>query len=218
MHFYCEIIIPKVDDVMETVEQILKPFDENPDEDTDTGHSFWDWWEIGGRFSGNKMKNKLNKEQLKKFYEKLKELKITVSGLIFGKEELNPSNQIQIVDDLWKEYFPNSEFKNCPLFKHSNKESNILPGDIMPFGDVPLDLEMSRIIFCASPYGNDIKAIFMLEDSMWNGVNHVETKWNGKFSEAIKLFNKHIQNYKDEYREIVTPKDDWLVVTIDYHS
>lgn len=54
MHSHIEIIFPpNTKNINEAVEQILKPFDENVEENKNT---FYDWYEIGGRWSGYKGK------------------------------------------------------------------------------------------------------------------------------------------------------------------
>ena len=58
----------------------------------------------------------------------------------------------------------------------------------------------------------------MISDDIWNGVMHVKTQWDGKLKTALDAHSEKIKRYRDEYREKRTPKDDWLVVTVDYHS
>ena len=47
---------------------------------------------------------------------------------------------------------------------------------------------------------------------------HEKTNWDGLLSTAMKMHVDHLQGYTDEYKEKVTPRPDWLVVTVDYHS
>ena len=53
MHSHLELIIPSTTDIKGSVETVLAPFSE----DTNNSHAFWDWYEIGGRWSGLKLKN-----------------------------------------------------------------------------------------------------------------------------------------------------------------
>jgi hypothetical protein len=64
MHFLTIVVLPPghTDDIEESVTKMLAPFDENLDiesyvEDGETywrnPQSFWDWWSIGGRWSGH---------------------------------------------------------------------------------------------------------------------------------------------------------------------
>jgi len=212
MHYHCEIVMPKTDNIEAAIKTILAPFDEGKEEDYGSG-AFWDWWVIGGRWSGIKLESKLDQDKLEEFRNKLIEMNITVSGFQCGKEEIRPASQESIVDNLWKEYFPDCGIAKCPMFKHSNSNQSIISGDIMDYDLVTDTLKISRIIFA----GKD-SAKFMLEDSYWNGVNYVDSKWNGDFKSAKEMHLKKLNMYAEEYKEKYTPMDNWVVVTIDYHS
>lgn len=57
MHYCLELIMPPTDDVKAAVEQILAPFrEENTDPDA-SRQPFWDWYIVGGRWSGHKLKH-----------------------------------------------------------------------------------------------------------------------------------------------------------------
>ena len=103
MHYICEIIMPPTDNVEEAVTKAMKEFDENyRDEDGDTSeYAFWDWWLIGGRYSGHKYP----KDQLEAFYAELQKREVKVSGVICGKQSLLPEF-IPVVDKLWAEMVP----------------------------------------------------------------------------------------------------------------
>jgi len=47
MHAHAEIWLRNLGEVEEQIQQALSPFDQNSSSD-----GFWDWWSIGGRFSG----------------------------------------------------------------------------------------------------------------------------------------------------------------------
>jgi len=49
MHFFIGVIIPNTDNVQNSVETLLAPYDENEESNEET---HWDWWEIGGRWDG----------------------------------------------------------------------------------------------------------------------------------------------------------------------
>lgn len=218
-HYHCEIVMPKVEDVNSAIQQIMEPFSENGD---DVRNGFWDFFVIGGRFAGAKLQASCDPEKLSKFHEALKSSGITVSGLQCGKQELSPANQIPMVDKMWHEFFPELPDGPCPLFSHSNNQydaNSLLPNDICDLRVIPLSLKFDRIIFAGQKYESDeLEATSMLATSIWNGVNHQDTNWDGSFSSAIELFKKHSECYRDEYRERITPREDWLVVTVDYHS
>lgn len=78
MHEHCEIVLPLDVDMAASVAEIMGPFDENGE---DQPHAFWDFYVIGGRWAGQKLKASLDPKKLEAFYALLAKHKITVSGL-----------------------------------------------------------------------------------------------------------------------------------------
>lgn len=232
MHYHCEIVIPPTTDIEGAVKAVLSKFDENAEEseDVSTKHAFWDFWVIGGRWAGHKLMAKYEQAKIDEFYEWMTAEKITVSGVQFGKQELSPPTQIPKVDAKWNEMFPSAIPVKCPLFRHSNDQfgkglSGSLPHDVARLSDVPERLICSRVIFAGPSYESESKghtgpleAKFMLAEDAWNGCNHMKVDWDGKFKSAIDKCRENFKNYNPDYVERVMPKDDWLAVTVDYHS
>lgn len=217
MHYHLEIIMPATDSPEITVANVLATFDENKEEPD--GSEFWDFYVIGGRLAGDKLTKKLDQEKLKAFTDKLDEMKVTVSGFQAGKQELKPADQIPVIDSLWREYFPDSGIEVCPLFAHSNDQYHeALLGDICKYSDLPDSYNCSRLIFAGPDFEGSIAAYFMLSEDIWNGTNHEKTEWDGTLGRARELISKYCERYTDEYRKTHTPTDDWLAVTVDYHS
>jgi len=236
MHYHCEIVMPPTLDVEAAVRSILEQFSENPPEDPKDAedysdkHSFLDFWVIGGRWAGHKLLAKYDKAKVDEFYAWLTAEGVTVSGLQFGKQELSPASQQSKVDAKWNEMFPSQEFVQCPIFRHSNNQfgkglSGTLPGDIAPLRDVPEALTCSRVIFAgpsfnstSKDYTGPLEAEFMLAEDAWNGCNHMKVDWDGRFTSALEKYRQSLSSYKEEFAATRLPKDDWLVVTVDYHS
>jgi hypothetical protein len=234
MHHHLEIVMPPTNDIEAAVKLIMAPFDENTDADADEGsdrHAFWDFYVIGGRWAGHKLLAHYDKAQLDKFYEWLNDTGITVSGVQCGKQELSPASQIPIVDAKWNEMFPSSSPVPCPLFAHSNDQyghnglDDTLPGDVMLLGSVPKGLTCSRVIVAGPSFNSatntwdgPIRPVFMLCDSQWNGVNHMDIKWDGTLASAIDECRGKLSGYRPEFAAKVSPQDNWLAVTVDYHS
>jgi hypothetical protein len=223
VHYHLEVIFsPDLGDPKTVIAEVMKPFDENDDENRRSG--FWDWYVIGGRWAGTKRLRRYDAKKLDEFNDWCKEAKITVSGLTAGKQELSPASQIPVVDAKWKEMFGDDK---CILFKHANDQyspASTIDGDVSRLAD-SLDVKCSRVIFCGRSHaGTDGKWIggpeakFMLAESQWNGVNHMPIRWDGTIGDTLEQFQKGIENYSDEYREAMTPKGEWLCVTVDYHS
>lgn len=224
MHYHCEVVMPPTDDVEGAVREIMKDFDESNEEGY---HTFYDFLVIGGRYSGTKLMAKYEKKKIDEFFEWMKAEKVTVSGLQFGKQELAPASQIPKVDDKWNEMFPSEIPIPCPIFLHSNdqfKSDSILPGDIEKLKDIG-DVKCERIIIAGPSFDSKTEEntgppepTFMYSTEEWNGKTWMKTDWDGKIKTALEMFKEEKKNWKDSYVALITPKDDWLVVTVDYHS
>lgn len=217
--------MPPTEDIEAAVKSILEPFNENgkDEEGNDHSHAFWDWWVIGGRWSGQKLVEQFDKEKVAEFEKWLQDEKVTVSGVQFGKQQIQPSDQIPKIDAKWNEMFPmpNGELVPCPLFQHSGKS---LPGDVLPLSESK-GATASVVIFAGPDFDSETddytgppEAKFMLFKQIWNGVTHQDTTWNGSLSSALDMHLENLEQYSDAYRAIATPNDGWIVVTVDYHQ
>jgi hypothetical protein len=216
MHYQLEVVMPPTDDVEAALKQILWPFDENAnDDDHDKRHAFYDYWQIGGRWSGNKMLATLGEDRLDAFHKMLHDRRITVSGLRWGKPTLQPTSQVAEVDMLWRRSFPDAPVSVCPLFDNYKGDW----GDVMSLKDAPLAMKCSHVIVAALDYKDvTLEAVYMIQESMWNGVTHIKAAWDGTLGAAIEGCMEKFKNYTPEYAAKRTPQPDWLVVTVDYHS
>lgn len=210
MHAICEIIIPPTDYVEASVKQIMESF-----KDEDEHAEWWDFFVIGGRFSGHKLQAGLDPVQLERFHNILKERKVTVSGLQCGKQELSPATQIPMVDELWREMFP-GKGEQCILFAHSNDQygrHGIYDHDICTVADIPENLACERLIV-AGPCRDDgsICPKRMLVTELWNGTEHQKTQFDGNVKAALDAITK-----ADDWRKCEVGSD-WLCVTVDYHN
>lgn len=224
MHYHLEIIMPPTDNVEAAVEKILTPFNEDqsdiPEDERNSRYTFWDWYVIGGRWAGEKLKCGLDQAKVEEFWKEIEGMNLTVSGLQAGLPKIEPEDQIPAVDVLWQRIFPDSQFKACPFFQHFNNQYKNSTGfpDVMELKDMPTELTASSVIIAAIRWNDELGAEFMIQDSIYNGVNFTDTAWDGKVQTALDLHLERIKSYKDEAREKYTPKPDWLVVTVDYHS
>jgi len=226
MHHHCEIVIPPTTDIEAAVAQIMAPFDENKrDGEDQRSPAFWDWYVIGGRWAGRKLLASYDEAKIDEFYAWCTTEKITVSSFQAGKQKLQPESQETKVDAKWNEMFPSEHLIKCPVFAHSNDQygkgfASALPDDVMLLMDVPARLKCTRVIFAEPSYKDDgtIEPEFMLVDSQWNGCNYMDVDWDGTFAQAHAKFLEKCKHYTEEAREKKLPKDNWLVVTVDYHS
>jgi hypothetical protein len=164
-HYHLEIIMPRTADISKSIEEIMLPFSENEEENEDhSGHSFWDFYVIGGRWAGAKERCTYNTNALEQF-------------------------------------------------------NALLSCDISRVDEIPENLKCARVIIAGPDYSDKkFKAQHMLCESIWNGVNHVKTTWNGNVLSAISEWQERIKEYKEEYAKKHTVQPDWLCITIDYHS
>lgn len=210
--------MPPTDDVQSAVTQIMAPFSD----DNDTSYTFWDWWVIGGRWSADHIMQSLDPDRKKLFFERLTELKVTVSGFVAGKDTLKPASQIETVDSLWREIFPGSPVKSCPFFSHFNdqyKHSSGFP-DVVTLKDIPEGFTCDRVIVAGQEFSDPTKleACLMFQYSFWNGVNHIDSTWDKLLSTAVSARIEGLSRAKPEYSAKRLPQPDWLCVTVDYHS
>lgn len=212
MHYHLEVIMPPTGDIQKSLESILAPFDEGDKEQSST---FWDWWVIGGRWAGAKREASFPQDKLDAFRQWLTDEGVTVSGIQCGKQEISPASQIPKVDTKWREMFGITG--PCTLFRHSNTEGDALEGDVCKLGEVA-NVTASRVIIAGPAYGGGVEACFMVEQEHWNGVTHIKTVWDGTLNSALAMWKDRSASYKNEWIEAHTPTDEWLVVTVDYHS
>jgi hypothetical protein len=225
MHHHCEIIMPPSANIQETIDAIMKPFSENDtDDEGHSGHAFWDWFVIGGRWAGTKETCRYDAGKMEEFYKRLAAERVTVSGFQCGKQQLEPASQIPIVDGIWNEFFPTEtgEITPCPVFAHSNNQydsNDLLSCDICRVDEISESLTAGRVIIAGPNYDDSrIEAHFMLCDDQWNGVNHMKVDWDGKVLSALTQFTEKASHYREEYAAKITPKPEWICVTVDYHS
>lgn len=228
MHYHLEIVLPPVADVDAAVEEIMEPWCENRKDGEQKPHAFWDYYVIGGRWAGDKFVQSLDQDRIQQFYAWCENEQVTVSSFRFGKQELKPPEQVVKVDAKWNELFTPAGQPHvaCPLFKHSNNQygrDSRLEGDIWPLAK-SLHAHCSHIIFAGPKWVNkeftlqQLKVGEMFLTETWNGCNWQKTDWDGSVRKAVELVKEHHQHTSDHYRALADPQDDWLCVTVDYHS
>ena len=85
--------------------------------------------------------------------------------------------------------------------------------------DCPEDLTAVHVIVAIhNCEGPGFKAYGQYMKSIWNGLNWQDTTFSGYVRDALKEHREAIGEYVPVYREKMDPKDDWLVVTVDYHD
>ena len=217
MHFHLEIIMPPTTELEAQIENIMAPFDESGD---DVTPAFWDWYVIGGRWAGYKAKARLDPDKLEAFEEWLNQEKILVKNVQAGKQELADATTARKVDAKWREVFP-GQGEYCMLFNHANDQykNSDLDFDVCKLSEIPNGLTALRVIIAGPAFkSGKYEAVYMTQSEFWNGVNYVSTVWDGTVASALDELTKKLGGYTHDYALTRTPTDDWLVVTVDYHS
>ena len=210
MHYHLEILMPPTDNVSAVVAKALAGF-QYP-----KSHAFFDWYEVGGRWSGTKLLLRVGEERLSAFHNRLHDMGATVLSMRAGKPKLSPDGQEGAVNSLWQEMCPGNG-DVCPLFK--NEASFVL--DVCRLDELPSGLKCDSFLYVSAELfgaGTGVEQRLLLHASMFNGVNSQDTTWDGSVEHAFELLCKRISHYRDEYRQAIEPRPDWLLVTVDYHS
>lgn len=216
MHEHLEIIMPPRDleDIQDAVQQVMDRYCTTED-DSESEYRFWAFWDfylLGGRYSGRKLTNTLDQERIEAFFKALQDADIQVHVVVAGKQSVTTPEQWAQVNAIWNERFPDSGFDECPYFENAGP---VLMGDVMELGKIRVDKVECNMMIVADEEG---AVVFRAQDSVFNGTNHETTTWNGTIQNGLELMAEMLEHYTPEYRYRVTPKDDWLVVTVDFHS
>lgn len=219
-HYHLEMILPPeaADRIEDAIAEVLAPFCEHRD---DAAHTFWDWWVIGGRYSGKHVLQRYEPNTLAEFWKWCQDAKVQVSSLTFGKQTLMKEWQ-EPVDAKWNELFPGSGLDRCPLFDSFNDRHET---DVCKVSELGQWSNSYQLIIAGPSFNYDpetkdgeftldrLKAREMVAVEHWNGVGFVESKWEGSTHDFLAT-DKPSPGTKD----LATVTDDWLAVTIDYHS
>jgi hypothetical protein len=185
MHYHLEAWIENNKNVKKQIEKIM---------DNDT--SFWDWYEVGGRWSGDYTEWSLDKEKLKKFFKE------------FDKQELGwenntdkkPAIQRKKSYILFKKYFP--EFKGkeemIPVWRATLDEHIKHGAKRMKIDDISKVEELNL---------KNMSCFVLVTPSKKKAYDFYFSDESRKFNPQ-KILDKFLKNKKNK---------GWLV-TVDYHN
>lgn len=228
MHYVAEVVIPPAKGnlskhVENSVKQVMESFFDQDDEEEKEGHcDWWDFFVIGGRWSGHKVRATLDPKKLEWFHAELNRRNVTVSGVTCGKQRLEPVSQVPMVDALWRETFP-GKGDQCWIFDHARDQygrKGVYMDDVCTVAETPEFLTCCRLIVAKPHWQHKTKleAGRMIATEYWNRVEHQKTDFDGKVRPALL---KMLEEKKDPdfYKmQGIDLADDWLVVTVDYHN
>ena len=214
-HFVCEVVMPPPTEgqtIKQCVETVLAPLSEYNEDGEYSNVNLYDWWQIGGRYSGNKITAGLDKEKLELFHNELDNMELYVSGIIAGKHDLSTKEQQDLVDKVWRKYFPNS-VDVCPLFDHYPFK-NMDSYDTCTVQFIPLELKAYCVVISLADYDPN----HLVQKDFWNGLNIERTTFDGNVLSTIISYNRMIEErYKCEWCEKNKVRPDWIAVTVDCH-
>ena len=196
MHYCMELIIKPTDNIEDAVREALNEYQEDPWDDWAENNNdnnkpkIYDYYSIGGRFDCSKLLDSIGEENISLFTKRLQEENITVSGAVFGKYTLQPASQIDKVNKIWNELFPNSPIKECPLFSNIDNKYGL----IQRVKDIYEGTTAYYFLFCYDGFERLIS-----EDNK---------EFDRTFGSAMDIIEKE---------NGLKPKDDYLVITVDLH-
>jgi len=212
MHEHVEIIMPPIpmehDRMKDYISRLLGQDAETEEDDRP---DWLDYFLIGGRWSGAKLKARVGQDKINAFCDELIARKFTVSSVSAGKQELSPDSQIPIVDELWRTMCP-GHGDVCPILKHYERTGDHTrreQADICTIADIPAELTAGRVILACEEQNKYRRINGMLVTEIWNGATWQETKFSGNVIEAVKFFEEKIGK---------PIPADWIVVTVDIHN
>jgi hypothetical protein len=189
MHYHCEIHLEEIHDLEKQIAEIMAPFEE---ENNDNG--FWDWYQIGGRYTGRHGN----------YDPEADPANIEVCTLCQGTGFRNdPIGQIARKED------PTYTCNGCGQFDSKSKSWKHSPqgpgkrvkwpttwiqhsSNVIPVSETSEDLTCYTLIMNGKAY----------QQAVWNGNEFAKTDFDGKVLPMLKKLGKQ----------------DGYLVTVDYHS
>jgi len=193
MHYHCEVWVPKKDKWRSQVVSALNGLSEDRD-------GFYDWYVIGGRWSGEhtvwQLNQKFGKETLKKIHDEFEK----EFGWFTDANNDEVKRAIQY-EEVFRRHITKEQWDrgSLPGWRNSYKEDGF-DDDIIAISDVPWD-HFTCFTFVLSARGKtyeDERKYWHSE--VWNGSTHQDSEYDVK---KILADNKLTGGY---------------LVTVDYHS
>ena len=218
MHSHTELITPlpnqEYSEILHIAEICLGAYSY----ENNSIHAFYDWYQVGGRFKYRKLVQNQSEEEIKEFTSAAKDIDNNFSDITNIINERD-KKQINKLKQIWKKTFPDKD-ENCPFInklsrKHDETECYV---DHFPYltalGETPKNLDLGTILFttpdrCISfIFPDQLKLIF---DKPIDSVPHT-------IKHALLYYEKVIDRLWPGQKERLTPNDEWIALTIDYHN
>ena len=189
MHYHAEVLIRRPDNIEEQVSHIMTPYQEDHDEDEGSVAGFWDWWQIGGRYTG---------EHDPDYDATIDPSHIKVCSICGGTGDrpdwVYYEDGVRKFKDSWAE-----TCNGCNSCQGTGKTTT-WPTEWKPHEkDI---LSVSKIPEELTCYSLVLPDMDVLHTKAWNGNDFIETEFDGKVKAALEKYN-----IKEGY-----------LVTVDYHS
>lgn len=213
MHYHAEVWVPKVEWAVDLVGRLMELYSENNE---DSRHSFWDWYVIGGRWSGEHTQWVLKKrypEQYEKFW---KEFEKNELGWV-SKTKSEASQKARAVE-LFKKTFP--KWKGPLIVGRDIYHKEGMSDDIMEATKIEWDLFSCATMILpidSSDCQEDFKK--EAETDPYHLGRRIGPRHNLYLSE---IWNGSVfQKTAEDFKKIIVDRgfDKWgYWVTVDYHS
>jgi len=195
MHYHCEIYVSEINNIEDQIEEIMEPFQEEYHEEKDEMSGFWDWWQIGGRWTGAHS----DKYDPQKDERNLEEcwvcngtgLRIDDVGIQAREED--PSYTCNGCGDYNQKMkrWEFGEYGKGITLKWPTQWAEAYEIDVMPLDRVKEDFTCHTLIANGNAY----------QKEKWDGDNWVKTEFDG-----------NVKNMLEKLKI-----DKGFLVTVDYH-
>lgn len=190
MHYHAEVFVPTKKNYQNVVAEIMAPhYEKWSDNDEESREGFWDWYVIGGRWSGRHTILDLYLKYGDEAYNAmLQEFKERFGWWEGGPERITRETRKAQFEEVFHKHFPDANLHvPMPAWRDSYKQDGY-PDDICALEDIPIPLFSCYTLILPS------------------GVYHRE-EWTGD----------RFEEQKHDFPALLSGLTGYLV-TVDYHN
>jgi len=170
MHYHCEVYLERLPkDVFEAVSKVMEPYELWFDEATGERHGFWDWFVVGGQWSGAHTIATLDPSKIEKFYKICEEKRLFWCGVKSPKKVQEAKRREEFL-----KLFPGFEGP-IPTCRDRYKDDGYVD-DVVSVGRVSPRLTCYTLILPDE----------VLHYKVWTGVDFCRTDFDGYVKKALE--------------------------------
>ena len=193
MHYHAEVWVSEIGDITRQVAKIMGPHEEAYNEENESLEGFWDWWQIGGRWTGAHSDYDPAED------ERNVEVCDICNGTGFRRDALGNMERLKDITytcngcgryDMEAKAWTHGDYGSGKCLKWPTQWARH-DGDIIPVDQVPDDLSCYTLMVDGK--------VFHKEE--WGGENLVKTDFDGNVANRLQELGI----------------SDGFLVTVDYH-